>query len=95
MHKMWPEPLKEGKGQSPGQAKNHQVTSSLAELATSATGLRQVLLPFNPASSFSAGVNDPDTVQSQLRRAVNLMHLLPDAKREWKNKRECAFSGHL
>lgn len=62
MHKMWPEPLKEAKGQSSEQAKSHQVTGSPAELATSSTGLsRWVLLPFNPASSFSAGMNNPVT----------------------------------
>lgn len=78
---MWPEPLKEAKGQSSEQVKKNQVTGSRAELATSSTGLgRWVLLPSNPASSFSAGTNDPDLVQSQLQRAVNLMHLLPDAR---------------
>lgn len=72
----------EAKGQSSEQLKETGVTGSPMELATSPVGLNSwVLLPSNPASSFSAGVSGPDLVQSQLQRAASLMHLLPDTSR--------------
>lgn len=81
LHKMWREPLKEAKGQSSEQAKKNGMTCSPAGLATSPTGLRGwSQVPSDPTSSFSAGINNPATVQPQLQRAGKPGHLLPDPR---------------
>lgn len=81
LHKMWREPLKEAKGQSSKHAKKNGVTRSPAGLAMSPTGLRGwIQVPSDPTRSFSAGINNPDTVQPQLQRAVKPVHFLPDRR---------------
>lgn len=79
MHKMWPELLKEAKGQSSEQARRNRAMGSPAPAGHVTHGAVQTdPKPSSRASSLPAAVGDPDLVQ--LHAAVNLMCLLPGTR---------------